>query len=105
MTVPHFDILTEKELYANPQLVAYLTNVQRRHRYVRMPGLPNRKDRPDLPIALMFVPPLVSSRPISVDSDPAHWLPQCEDIYAALERYRRVVLLGDPSAIPSFSVA
>ena len=95
MTVPHFDILTEKELYANPQLVAYLTNVQRRHRYVRMPGLPNRKDRPDLPIALMFVPPLVSSRPISVDSDPADWLPQCEDIYAALERYRRVALLGD----------
>ena len=96
MTVPHFDILTEKELYGNPQLRTYLTNVQRRHRYVRMPGLPNRKDRPDLPIALMFVPPLVSSRPISIDSDPDDWLPQCENIYAALERYGRVVLLGDP---------
>ena len=96
MTAARFDNLPDKEIYANPPLRAYLTNVQRRHRYVRMPGLPNRHDRPDVPIALMFVPPLVSSRPISIDSDPDDWLPQCEDIYAALERYRRVVLLGDP---------
>ena len=96
MTAPRFDNLSEKELYANPPLWAYLTNVHRRHEYVHLLGLPSRKDRPNLPIELMFVQPLVSPRSISVDSDPNDWTNQCESIYAALERYRRVLLLGDP---------
>ena len=96
MTAPRFDILSEKELYGTPPLHAYLRNVHRRHRYVRLPGLPNRKDRPDLSIRLMFVPPLLSPGPISIDSDPEDWLPQCENIYAAFERCRRILLLGDP---------
>ena len=44
----------------------------------------------------MLVPPLVSPRPISVDSNPKEWMPQCESLVAALERYGRVLLLGDP---------
>ena len=90
-----FENLPEKEIYANPPLRAYLTNVQRRHRYVRLQGLPNR-DRPNLPIELMFVHPLVSPRPISLDSNANDWMPQRESVYAALERYRRLLLLGDP---------
>ena len=94
--VPRFGNLPEKQLYSNPPLRAYLTNVHRRHEYVRLLGLPSRKDRPDHPIELMFVPPLVSPRSISVDSDPHDWTPQCESIYDALERHHRLLLLGDP---------
>lgn len=96
MIVPRFDNLPEKAIYDYPPLRAYLTNVHRRHGYVRLLGLPSRRDRPSLPIELMFVRPLVSPRSISVDSDPNDWMQQCESIYAALERYRRLLLLGDP---------
>ncbi len=96
MMAPRFDNLPEKQLYSNPPLRAYLTNVHRRHEYVRLLGLPSRKDRPEHPIDLMFVPPLVSPRSISVDSDPDDWTPQCESIYDALERHHRLLLLGDP---------
>ena len=96
MTVPRFDNLPEKEIYDNPPLRAYLTNIHRRHGHVRLLGLPSHRDRLNLPIDLMFVRPLVSPRPISVDGDPNDWMPQCESIYAALERHRRLLLLGDP---------
>ncbi len=96
MTGPRFDNLPEAEIYANPPLRAYLSNVQRRHGYVRLLGLPDRNDRPNVPIEFMVVPPLVSSRPISVDINPKEWMPQCESLVAALERYGRVLLLGDP---------
>ena len=96
MTAARFDNLTSAEIYANPPLRAYLSKVQRRHGYVRLLGLPERSDRPNVPIEFMLVPPLVSPRPISVDSNPKEWMPQCESLVAALERYGRVLLLGDP---------
>ena len=96
MTAARFDNLTSAEIYANPPLRAYLSKVQRRHGYVRLLGLPDRSDRPNVPIEFMLVPPLVSLRPISVDSNPKEWMPQCESLVAALERYGRVLLLGDP---------
>ena len=96
MTEARFDNLPEAEIYANPPLRAYLSNVQRRHGYVRLLGLPDRSDRPNVPIEFMVVPPVVSPRPISVDSNPKEWMPQCESLVAALERYGRVLLLGDP---------
>ena len=96
MTAARFDNLTSAEIYANPPLRAYLSKVQRRHGYVHLLGLPDRSDRPNVPIEFMLVPPLVSSRPISVDSNPKEWMPQCESLVAALERYGRVLLLGDP---------
>ena len=96
MTEARFDNLPEAEIYANPPLRAYLSNVQRRHGYVRLLGLPDRSDRPIVPIEFMVVPPVVSPRPISVDSNPKEWMPHCESLVAALERYGRVLLLGDP---------
>lgn len=97
MTRPRFDSLPEREIYANPPLHAYLTNVQRRHRYLQLLTLPDRFSRPKVPIHTLFVPPLVSPRPISIDSNPKDWAEeQCESIYATLERYERVLLLGDP---------
>ena len=96
MMEARFKNLSEAEIYANPPLRAYLSKVQRRHGYVRLLGLPDRSDRPNVPIEFMLVPPVVSPRPISVDSDPKEWMPQCESLVAALERYGRVLLLGDP---------
>ena len=96
MMEARFENLSESEIYANPPLRAYLSKVQRRHGYVRLLGLPDRSDRPNVPIELMLVPPVVSPRPISVDSDPKEWMPQCESLVAALERYGRLLLLGDP---------
>ena len=96
MMEARFENLSESEIYANPPLRAYLSKVQRRHGYVRLLGLPDRSDRPNVPIEFMLVPPVVSPRPISVDSDPKEWMPQCESLVAALERYGRVLLLGDP---------
>ena len=96
MTEARFDNLPEAEIYANPPLRAYLSNVQRRHGYVRLLGLSDRSDRPNVPIEFMVVPPVVSPRPISVDSNPKEWMPHCESLVAALARYGRVLLLGDP---------
>ena len=96
MTARRFDNLPEKAIYDFPPLRAYLHNVHKWHSYVRLLGLPNRRDRLNVPTDLMFVRPLVSPRAISVDSDPNDWKPQCESIYAALEHYRRVLLLGNP---------
>ena len=96
MMEARFENLSESEIYANPPLRAYLSKVQRRHGYVRLLDLPDRSDRPNVPIEFMLVPPLVSPRPISVDSNPKEWMPQCESLVAALERYGRVLLLGDP---------
>ena len=96
MTARRFDNLPEKAIYDFPPLRAYLHKVHKWHSYVRLLGLPNRRDRLNVPTDLMFVRPLVSPRAISVDIDPNDWKPQCESIYAALERYRRVLLLGAP---------
>ena len=97
MTRPRFDSLPEREIYANPPLHAYLTNVQRRHRYLQLLTLPDRFSRPKVPIHTLFIPPLVSPRPIAIDGNPKDWAEeQCESIYTTLERYDRVLLLGDP---------
>ena len=95
MTTPKFDNLAEVEIYANPPLQAYLSRVHKRHGYVRLLGLRDLVGRPDVPIEVIFVPPLLAQRSIAVDTDPRSWK-QCETIYAALERHRRLLLLGDP---------
>ena len=96
MIARRFDNLPERAIYDYPPLRAYLSKVHKRHKFVHLLGLPNRRDRPNIPTSSMFVRPLVSPRAISVDSDPNDWMPQCESIYAALERYRRLLLLGEP---------
>ena len=93
-----FDDLSVVELHDNPPLREYLGRVQKQHRYVRLLGLPDLRDRPSVAIDSLFVPPLLSKRPISVDADPNDWPKGCESVYGALERHGRLVLLGDPGA-------
>ena len=96
MTRRCFDDLSMAEVYDNPPLREYLTRVQERHGYIRLLGLPDLRDRPSVTIRSLFVHPLVSTRPISVDADPKEWRGSCESVYAALERHGRLMLLGDP---------
>lgn len=96
MTVPRFGNLPETEIYTNPPLRDYLSNVQKRHRYLHLPGLRSRGDRASVPIELMFVPMQVSPSPISLDSELEDWTDQCGSVYAALERCRLLLLLSDP---------
>ena len=98
MTRRRFDDLTSEELHDNPPLREYLGRVQKQHRYIRLLGLPDLRDRPSVAIDSLFVPPLVSKRPISVDADPNDWQKGCESVYAPLDEHGRLVLLGDPGA-------
>ena len=96
MTRSRFDDLSVVELYDNPPLREYLARVQKRHDSIRLLGLPDLRDRPSVFIKSMFVSPLLSKRPISVDADPNDWLKGCESVYAPLDQHGRLVLLGDP---------
>ena len=95
MTRRRFDELSAMELYDDPPLREYLVRVQKLHRYIRLLGLPDLRDRPSVALDSLFVHPLISKRPISVDADPDAWQ-ACESVYAALEQHGRLVLLGDP---------
>ena len=96
MTRRRFNDLTMADVFANPPLQEYLTRVQREHDSIRLLGLPDLRDRPSVTIRNMFVPPLLSKHPISVDADPNDWQKKCESVYAALDQHGRLVLLGDP---------
>ena len=96
MTRHRFDDLTSEELHDNPLLREYLGRVQKQHRNIRLLGLPDLRDRPSVAIDSLFVPPLVSKRPISVDVGPDDWPKGCESVYAPLDEHGRLVLLGDP---------
>ena len=96
MTRRRFGDLSVVELFDNPPLREYLARVQKRHDSIRLLGLPDLRDRPSVFIKSMFVSPLLSKRPISVDADPNDWLKGCESVYAPLDQHGRLVLLGDP---------
>lgn len=76
---------------------SYLTEVRRRHGYMRFLGLPYLRDTPDVDISRLYVPPAVSGQLISPDSEPGNW-PATESPLDALEKNRRLILLGDPGS-------
>ncbi|MDO8970505.1 MAG: NACHT domain-containing protein, partial [Saprospiraceae bacterium] len=76
---------------------SYLAEVRRRHGYMRFLGLPYLRDTPDVDISRLYVPPAVSGQLISPDSEPGNW-PATESPLDALEKNRRLILLGDPGS-------
>ena len=57
------------DLFENPKLRNYLTNVRDWHGYVRFLGLPDRRDNPDVLIDRLFVEPLLTRRHVSPDAE------------------------------------
>ena len=88
--------LTMSDLFENPALRAYLSNVRDWHGYVRFLGLPDRRDTPDVLIDRLFVEPLLTARYVSPDEDPSSWIDGAETVFDALNSDRPVMLLGDP---------
>ena len=90
--------LTMSDLFENPVLRAYLSNVRDWHGYVRFLGLPDRRDTPDVLIDRLFVEPLLTARYVSPDEDPSSWIEGAETVFDALKTDSPVMLLGDPGS-------
>ena len=82
-------------LLTDAQLRPYLDDVRLWHGYVRFLGLPTMIDNPDTPMNVLFVTPLLHEQAVTPESDPAGW-PKGQSLLAALERPKRLVILGDP---------
>ena len=79
----------------HPVLADYFTEVLKWHGYVRFLGLPHLKENPDVPIERLYVQPHVAKAYISADHPPDRWS-ETETALAALERERKILILGDP---------
>ena len=90
--------LEMSDLFRNPTLRAYLTNVRGSHGYVRFLGLPDRRDRPDVEIGGLFVWPLLTRRHVSPDENPDNWHNEAERVLDALMIGKPLMLLGDPGS-------
>ena len=88
--------LAMSDLFENPTLRKYLSNVRDWHGYVRFLGLPDRRDNPDVLIDRLFVEPLLTRRHVSPDENPSNWIDEAETVFDALAAGKPLVLLGDP---------
>jgi internalin A len=76
---------------------AYLASVRQAHGEIRFLGLPQLKDNPDLRIDRLFVDPFLSPRYCSPDTNPDEWVETAPSL-EAIEKSRRLVVLGDPGS-------
>ena len=96
-TTPEDAGLTPSDLFKNPSLRKYLSNVRDWHGYVRFLGLPGPPRQPGCshrpPVRRASSDAAVMSCP---DEDPSQWLDEAETVFDALSVRRPLVLLGDP---------
>ncbi|HEY0549867.1 MAG TPA: NACHT domain-containing protein, partial [Verrucomicrobiae bacterium] len=89
----------DRSKFRNPwndrALLAYFQNLLRAHGYVRLLGLPQLRDNPDVPIETLFVEPEFSEENISPDRPVEQW-PARVTLTEAITTHQRMVVLGDP---------
>lgn len=88
---------TLKPLRETFALRPYLGALNDRHSIVDSLALPNMRDMSPLRIRQLFVNPQLAENYASASSEPKSW-PAGMGLFAALEKWRRVVVLGDPGA-------
>ena len=88
--------LTMRDLFADPALRSYLSNLRDWHGYIRFLGFPDRRDHPDIIVDRLFVSPLLTRRYVSPDEDPKNWGDGAEYLLTAVSNDKPMVLLGDP---------
>ncbi len=79
------------------ELRPYLGALNDRHSIVDSLALPNMRDMSPLRIRQLFVNPQLAENYASASSDPKSW-PEGMGLFAALEKWRQIVVLGDPGA-------
>ncbi len=89
-------VLTMRDLFADPALRSYLSNLRDWHGYIRFLGLPDRRDHPDIIVDRLFVRPHLTRRYVSPDENPRDWIDDAETLLPAVSNDRPMVLLGDP---------
>jgi len=76
-------------------LLGYYRELLSKYGYVRLMGLPQLKDNPDIAIESLFVEPEFSETQVSPDTAPEQW-PRRWSVTEALLGNPRLVVLGDP---------
>lgn len=79
----------------NHALLDYYLALLRAYGYIRLLGLPQLKDNPDIPIESLFVEPEFSQQLIPPDQQIDQWPPRIS-VTEAFLTYPRIVVLGDP---------
>lgn len=83
--------------YDDPTLRDYCEALIQNHGYIRFVEIPFLKDVSDVEIESLYVISQFSSHEIHADTAPRTW-PERFDAIEALQKYRRLVLLGDPGS-------
>ncbi len=78
-------------------LRAYLGALNDRHSQVDSLALPNMRDMSPLRLRELFVNPQLAEKYASAATNPKEW-PEGMGLFAALEKWPRLVVLGDPGA-------
>lgn len=79
----------------NKPLLDYFLNLRRAYGFIKLLGLPQLRDNPDLPIESLFVEPKFADSNISPDRPVEEW-PDRISLTKALTTFPRLVALGDP---------
>jgi internalin A len=91
----------DRSKFVNPwdlkPLLGYYRDLLTAYGYIRLLGLPQLKDNPDIPLESLFVEPEFSESPILPDAPLEEW-PNRSSVTDALINHPHLVVLGDPGA-------